>query len=508
MKVFILFILTLLFNNLPAQAMTVATQDEFVFATGYLNNDLKLFEEAFANPKVTTVVFVNSPGGDLWTGLRVGRLIREKKLNTVIAGYCNSACSIMFMGGKERRFASNLPHNLTSIGIHGAHDNLTNAVIPSLQPQMYAFYKEQVGEAFNAEVFNQALYQMDDAEALLHIFDMARQPEISPYHCRSKQTPKDKCTHFEGLNALNLGIITDTKLVTPNIPPNILPPFDVLGRSLANDFNGEPLDAVLTSIKENACRTDQCKNSTSQWHTLLENKSIATRTTGAGLGTSFSLATPLNAMLNAIFQCNHNVPGLPVGLCQARIINETNVQTWYDAQAQETQQALENLVVPQVKYFANEEFGGDFLQWNSNYRYEKFEDITPKELPNIHTISTQALVSFILSADKPTLIDVIGNAKTIPTSQALIRGGNAFQDLAMDQAFNARFVALLKLLAPDPQKPVVFFCAGRNCWYSVNASLRAVKAGYTNVYWYRGGINSWLSANLPTTPLVIRAVAH
>ena len=134
--------------------------------------------------------------------------------------------------------------------------------------------------------------------------------------------------------------------------------------------------------------------------------------------------------------------------------------------------------------------------------------MTPKVLPDVQTISTQALVRLLLSNDKPKLIDVLGSAHTIPTSQALIFGGNAFEDPVSEQAFHARFVALLKLLAPELDKPVVFFCAGRNCWHSVNASLRAVQAGYTHVYWYRGGINIWNAAKLPTTPLVIRAVAN
>ncbi len=38
----------------------------------------------------------------------------------------------------------------------------------------------------------------------------------------------------------------------------------------------------------------------------------------------------------------------------------------------------------------------------------------------------------------------------------------------------------------------------RECWVSYNAALRAINAGYTNVLWYRGGIEAWKAAGLPT----------
>src|SRR5262249_14167344 len=37
------------------------------------------------------------------------------------------------------------------------------------------------------------------------------------------------------------------------------------------------------------------------------------------------------------------------------------------------------------------------------------------------------------------------------------------------------------------------------CWMSYNGALRAIHAGYTNVLWYRGGIEAWKMAGLPTS---------
>ena len=45
--------------------------------------------------------------------------------------------------------------------------------------------------------------------------------------------------------------------------------------------------------------------------------------------------------------------------------------------------------------------------------------------------------------------------------------------------------------------PVIFYCNGRKCWKSFKASSAAVAAGYTRVYWLRGGIPEWKTKNFP-----------
>ena len=60
-------------SALACHAMTVEVQGPVVFGTGPVGDDLAKFEAAFEMPGVDTVAFVNSPDGDLWTGLRVGR---------------------------------------------------------------------------------------------------------------------------------------------------------------------------------------------------------------------------------------------------------------------------------------------------------------------------------------------------------------------------------------------------------------------------------------------------
>jgi rhodanese-related sulfurtransferase len=56
---------------------------------------------------------------------------------------------------------------------------------------------------------------------------------------------------------------------------------------------------------------------------------------------------------------------------------------------------------------------------------------------------------------------------------------------------------LEKLLGPDKDRKIVFYCGFTKCTRSHNGALWAVKLGYTNVYRHPGGIKAWLEADYP-----------
>ncbi|MFM7330819.1 MAG: rhodanese-like domain-containing protein [Brachymonas sp.] len=487
-----------------AQAMTVEVHGNQVFATGPVEDDLRKFEEAFAKPGVDTVVLVNSQGGDLWTGLRVGRLIADKKLNTVIAGSCISACSIMFMGGKERRFSDAFRPTQTMIGIHGAHNKDTKQVDAAAQPQIYAFYKQNMGEKFNSAVINQALYDMEDAGSLLRVFDPTRSAKTLPYHCRSAQTPRDKCSKFEGIDALSLGIVTSIELVKVNLPATFKPSNTVFGRELTADIHDLP--TLLSEIAENKCPLPACKDQVKKITERSEHRAIATAIVSTGLGLANNADTPAGAAVRAIYNCNHPA-NQPARLCEVKIVNGFDANNLYiDADTVHTK-ALADIKVPSDKFYASEEYGGSFVKADG-LRTEKFNDITPSSLEGIKTVGTQELAKLLIGAQRPVLIDVAGFFDTIPGSIAVLGAGAAQADAAKDAPIERRTEAMLKAVAPDLSRAIVFFCTGRSCWTSANAAMRARKIGYTQVHWYRGGIEAWKGASLPTANGVVRAIAN
>jgi rhodanese-related sulfurtransferase len=57
--------------------------------------------------------------------------------------------------------------------------------------------------------------------------------------------------------------------------------------------------------------------------------------------------------------------------------------------------------------------------------------------------------------------------------------------------------ALIKLLGPDKNRTIVFYCGFTECTRSHNAAMFAVQFGYMNAYRYPGGIKAWDEAGYP-----------
>lgn len=55
----------------------------------------------------------------------------------------------------------------------------------------------------------------------------------------------------------------------------------------------------------------------------------------------------------------------------------------------------------------------------------------------------------------------------------------------------------LSKLPADKNTPIIFYCNAGECWKSYKSSKTALKAGYTKVYWLRGGIPEWKDNGLP-----------
>jgi thiosulfate/3-mercaptopyruvate sulfurtransferase len=56
---------------------------------------------------------------------------------------------------------------------------------------------------------------------------------------------------------------------------------------------------------------------------------------------------------------------------------------------------------------------------------------------------------------------------------------------------------LVKLLGPDKDRTIVFYCGFTDCERSHNGGMWAIKFGYKNVYRHPGGIMGWLEAGYP-----------
>ena len=254
------------------------------------------------------------------------------------------------------------------------------------------------------------------------------------------------------------------------------------------------------------CLSDSCRKLVADFLAAQDNRAIALPVSGRGLGTAHNRERPEQAFLAAVFACNHVRDQAP-RLCEAHAINGFDFREAYAQESPVTASAMAALKPPAERFFANEEFGGNMTS-AKGMRTQKMVDTTPQNLDGIAVVGTQALARALQGSTPPVLIDVGYSPTTLPGAKALVFGGFAYDEVAKEQAYEARFLGLLKLLSPEPSAPLVFFARNREWWHGVNASLRARKLGYTQVGWYRGGLDSWQAAGLPVVPTVVRAVVQ
>lgn len=148
-----------------------------------------------------------------------------------------------------------------------------------------------------------------------------------------------------------------------------------------------------------------------------------------------------------------------------------------------------------------ERFADEDRNWSvapvSTLRQPPYHAPTPLEIPGATVVHTRELQAMLRGPTPPILIDVLSGEGHETLAGAVWLGGagrgEGFGDAL--QADLARILA--RIAAGDRSRPLVFFCAGAECWLSYNAALRAVAAGHTRVFWYRGGIDAWTEARLP-----------
>jgi len=120
---------------------------------------------------------------------------------------------------------------------------------------------------------------------------------------------------------------------------------------------------------------------------------------------------------------------------------------------------------------------------------------TPRSAPGAKTITTRELVE-LYKGSTLVLINVLDW-----TEGAFALPGTVWiQGMGKAQLSGSEYLELRSLLtqvAPDKSAPLGVYCLSWECRLSYNAVLTASDLGYTNLYWYRGGISAWNQARLP-----------
>lgn len=125
---------------------------------------------------------------------------------------------------------------------------------------------------------------------------------------------------------------------------------------------------------------------------------------------------------------------------------------------------------------------------------------TPTSLPGGALITTGALRAALYGERPPVVIEVSSSRgeriATLPGAIWIDKAGYGAWHPRDDAPEAQAFRAAIAQAAPSLDTPLVFTCDSMSCWQAYRAALRAIALGYTEVAWYRGGVQSWATAGL------------
>ena len=117
---------------------------------------------------------------------------------------------------------------------------------------------------------------------------------------------------------------------------------------------------------------------------------------------------------------------------------------------------------------------------------------TPSSIPGGQVVTTQGMLDLQRRKVPHVIIDVLGAPEQLPNA---VPGVWLAQPGSFTDPVQTRAVQLLQQVTQGQRDvPLIFYCRSPYCWMSYNAALRAINAGYSNVLWYRGGVESWKMA--------------
>jgi hypothetical protein len=126
-----------------------------------------------------------------------------------------------------------------------------------------------------------------------------------------------------------------------------------------------------------------------------------------------------------------------------------------------------------------------------------FEGRTPTAPPGVTTVTTEQLAA-LQEHDKPLVIDTMDATwyRSVPGAVGLDFNGNTHGTFT-DEAQKRLEPKLHELTGGDMAKPIVAMGFNVARFDGYDPALRIRHAGYTNVYWYRGGREAWEVAGKP-----------
>jgi rhodanese-related sulfurtransferase len=113
--------------------------------------------------------------------------------------------------------------------------------------------------------------------------------------------------------------------------------------------------------------------------------------------------------------------------------------------------------------------------------------VSPESIDGTTIVDAAGLIETVRQVPGLVLIDSRIKADR---KEGFIEGSVSLPDTETDCESLAEIV-------PTRTTPVLFYCNGINCGRSATTASIAVDCGYTNVYWFRKGMEEWLEQEFP-----------
>ncbi len=115
------------------------------------------------------------------------------------------------------------------------------------------------------------------------------------------------------------------------------------------------------------------------------------------------------------------------------------------------------------------------------------DEEAPLQIPGAITVSAEQLLDIAAKNPRLFIIDARINEDRL---QGYIEGSISLPDIKTNCATLAKVI-------PKKNAMVFFYCNGVKCGRSLKSSRIALKCGYNNIYWFRGGYAEWTAKNYP-----------
>jgi hypothetical protein len=196
-----------------ASAMTMDVRgDQIVMSGQVVASDAGHFRSLLAaHPAVKTVVLTNSPGGSASANDAITAMIEQHDLNTVIGGYCVSACAMIFLAGASRAFGDLVATADESLGFHGSYAK-GELKGPARLDALKARIMQRTDNKAPSALVDRWLHITDDKSSMRFRYPEAGAKGPLVYFCtvgtQANKGDFSGCDPVTGTDAYSAGIIT------------------------------------------------------------------------------------------------------------------------------------------------------------------------------------------------------------------------------------------------------------------------------------------------------------